>query len=135
MGASWPIYSNIYCSCRTLPTLTHYTQISNFSHSFPRKKNFEVWKLAMGILKRNDMSRRSCNWRSHILNKFRKKIEFSKLSINADFTYGIFLTILHIAWLNNHALTLKRNTTKYYFGEKSSFLHTFLKICCESRKI
>ncbi len=24
--------------------------------------------------------------------------------------------ILHTAWLNNHALTLKRNTTKYYFG-------------------
>jgi hypothetical protein len=43
--------------------------------------------------------------------------------------------ILHIAWLNNHALTLKRNTAKYYFGEKSSLLHTFLKICCESRKI
>jgi hypothetical protein len=35
--------------------------------------------------------------------------------------------ILHTTWLNNHALTLKRNTTKYYFGEKSSFLHTFLK--------
>jgi hypothetical protein len=43
--------------------------------------------------------------------------------------------ILHTAWLNNHALTLKRNTAKYYFGEKSSFLHTFLKISCESRKI
>jgi hypothetical protein len=43
--------------------------------------------------------------------------------------------ILHTVWLNNHALTLKRNTAKYYFGEKSSFLHTFLKICCESRKI
>ncbi len=43
--------------------------------------------------------------------------------------------ILHTAWLNIHALTLKRNTAKYYFGEKSSFLHTFLKICCDSRKI
>jgi hypothetical protein len=43
--------------------------------------------------------------------------------------------ILHTAWLNNHALTLKSNTAKYYFGEKSSFLHTFLKICGESRKI
>ncbi len=43
--------------------------------------------------------------------------------------------ILHSAWLNNHALTLKSNTAKYYFGEKSSFLHTFLKFCCESRKI
>ncbi len=46
-----------------------------------------------------------------------------------------FNPILHTAWLNNHALTLKRNTAKYYFGEKSSFLHTFLKICCESRNI
>ncbi len=43
--------------------------------------------------------------------------------------------ILHTAWLNNHALTLKRNTAKYYFGEKSSVLHTFLKTCCDSRKI
>jgi hypothetical protein len=47
----------------------------------------------------------------------------------------LFNPILHTAWLNNHALTLKRNTAKYYFGEKSSFLHTFLKISCESRKI
>ncbi len=39
------------------------------------------------------------------------------------------------AWLNIHALTLKRNTEKYYFDEKSSFLNTFLKISCESRKI
>jgi hypothetical protein len=43
--------------------------------------------------------------------------------------------ILHTAWLDNHALTLKRNTAVYYFGEKSNFLHTFLKICCESGKI
>jgi hypothetical protein len=46
-----------------------------------------------------------------------------------------FNPILHTAWLHNHALTLKRNTAKYYFGQKSSFLHTFLKMCCESRKI
>ncbi len=32
--------------------------------------------------------------------------------------------ILHTTWLNNHALTLKINTPKHYFGEKSSFLHT-----------
>jgi hypothetical protein len=43
--------------------------------------------------------------------------------------------ILHTAWLDNHALTLKSNSAKYYFHEKSSFLHTFLKYCCESRKI
>jgi hypothetical protein len=30
-----------------------------------------------------------------------------------------FNPILHTAWLNNHALTLKRNTAKYYSGEKS----------------
>ena len=43
--------------------------------------------------------------------------------------------ILHTAWLESHALTLKINTAKYYFCEKSSFLHTFLKFCPESRKI
>ncbi len=46
-----------------------------------------------------------------------------------------FNPILHTAWLDNHALTLKRNSAKYYFHEKSKFLHTFLKFCCESRKI
>ena len=29
----------------------------------------------------------------------------------------------------------KKNPANCYFGKKSSFLHTFLKICCESRKI
>jgi hypothetical protein len=48
---------------------------------------------------------------------------------------GPFYTILHTAWLNNHALTLKRKTAKNYFGEKSSFLQTFQKICCESSNI
>jgi hypothetical protein len=43
--------------------------------------------------------------------------------------------ILHTAWLDNHALTLKSNFAKYCFYEKSRFLHTFLKFCCESRKI
>ncbi len=28
------------------------------------------------------------------------------------------IPILHTAWFNNHALILKRNTAKYYFGEK-----------------
>jgi hypothetical protein len=39
-----------------------------------------------------------------------------------------FNPILHTAWFDNHALTLKSNTAKYYFGEKSSFLHTFLNL-------
>jgi hypothetical protein len=43
--------------------------------------------------------------------------------------------ILHTAWLDNHALTLKSDSAKYYLHEKSRFLHTFLKFCCESRKI
>ncbi len=43
--------------------------------------------------------------------------------------------ILYTAWLDNHALTLKSDTAKNYFGEKSSFLHTLLKIYCKSRKI
>jgi hypothetical protein len=43
--------------------------------------------------------------------------------------------ILHTAWLDNHALTLKSNSAKLYFHEKSRFLHTFLKFSCESRKI
>ncbi len=47
----------------------------------------------------------------------------------------LFNPILHTAWLDNHALTLKSNSAKYYFHEKSRFLHTFLKFCCESRKI
>jgi hypothetical protein len=42
--------------------------------------------------------------------------------------------ILHTAWLDNHALTLKSSSAKYFY-EKSRFLHTFLKFCCESRKI
>jgi hypothetical protein len=47
-----------------------------------------------------------------------------------DFSYTpwhhVINPILHTAWLESHALTLKSNTAKYYFGEKSSFLHTFL---------
>jgi hypothetical protein len=39
--------------------------------------------------------------------------------------------ILHTAWLANHALTLKSISAKYYCYEKSRFLHTFLKLCCE----
>jgi hypothetical protein len=47
----------------------------------------------------------------------------------------VFNPILHTAWLDNHALTLKRISAKYYFHGKSRFLHTFLNFCCESRKI
>jgi hypothetical protein len=47
----------------------------------------------------------------------------------------VFNPILHTAWLESHALTLKNNTVKHYFGEKSSFLHTFQKFSAESRTI
>jgi hypothetical protein len=43
-------------------------------------------------------------------------------------------SILNTAWLEKHALTLKNNIAKYSFGEKSRFLHTFLKFSPESRK-
>jgi hypothetical protein len=42
---------------------------------------------------------------------------------------------LHTVVLDNHALTLKSNTEKDYFCQKSSLLHTFLKFCRESKKI
>jgi hypothetical protein len=46
----------------------------------------------------------------------------------------ILVPILHTAWLENHALTLKRNTEKkYYFGKKI-FLHTFLKLIVNQGK-
>jgi hypothetical protein len=41
--------------------------------------------------------------------------------------------ILHTAWLESHALTLKNNTSKYYFGEKTSILHTFIKFSPEEQ--
>jgi hypothetical protein len=43
--------------------------------------------------------------------------------------------ILPSAWLDIHALTLKRNTEKYYFGEKSSFWHTFQKFVVNQGKV
>jgi len=43
--------------------------------------------------------------------------------------------ILQTNWLNNHALTIKINTSKYYFGEISSFLHvTFNNFVVKQRK-
>jgi hypothetical protein len=47
-----------------------------------------------------------------------------------------FNPIIHTAWLDNCALTLKSNSAKYYYHEKYRFLHsTFLKLWCQSRKI
>ncbi len=36
--------------------------------------------------------------------------------------------ILHTAWLDNYALTLKSNSAKYYFHEKSRFFTYLPKI-------
>ncbi|MFN9958604.1 MAG: hypothetical protein ACK55I_36390, partial [bacterium] len=47
-----------------------------------------------------------------------------QLTVNANFALfpgSILNPILHTAWLNIHALTLKRNTAKYYFGKKIKF--------------
>jgi len=49
--------------------------------------------------------------------------------------FFFFNPILHTAWLDSHARTLKNNTVKYYFGEKSRFLLTILKFSPESRTI
>jgi hypothetical protein len=53
----------------------------------------------------------------------------------ALFLFLVINPILHTAWLESHALTLKNNTAKYYFGQKSSFLYTNLKFSLESRTI
>jgi hypothetical protein len=36
-------------------------------------------------------------------------------------------SLLHTTWLNNHVLTLKRNTAKYYFCLKTQFFAYFPK--------
>jgi hypothetical protein len=75
-------------------------------------------------------------WVLHALQRKQRtkklKLKFVSIQINSR---QFLNPILHTAWLNNHALTLKRNTAKYYFSEKATFLHTFLKICCKSWKI
>ncbi len=57
------------------------------------------------------------------------------MSLNNKFLQLYYIPILHTAWLESHALTLKNNTAKYYFDEKSSFLQTFLKFSPESRTV
>jgi hypothetical protein len=49
-----------------------------------------------------------------------------KLSLSTN--PGGFNPILHTAWLENHALTLKSNSAKYYFYEKSRFFAYLPKI-------
>jgi hypothetical protein len=39
------------------------------------------------------------------------------------FYYLLALFYTLVSWLDNHALTLKQNSEKYYFGEKSGFFH------------
>jgi hypothetical protein len=73
-------------------------------------------------------------------HKILKSRTFKKSSILiVIFTLGVkgrmINPSLHTTWLKNHALTLKKNTAKYYFGEKSRIMHTVLKFCPESRKI
>jgi hypothetical protein len=59
----------------------------------------------------------------------------------SDVVHLILNHILH-TWFRDsfftcdgHVLTLKKNTVKCYFGEKSSFLHTFLNFSPESLTI
>jgi hypothetical protein len=47
----------------------------------------------------------------------------------------LFNPIVRTSWLENHALTLKKDTKKYCFGANPVFLQTFQKFSSESRKI
>jgi len=48
---------------------------------------------------------------------------FLSLLLSAEFLKKFIMLnpVLYTAWLNNYALTLKRNTVKYYFGENPVF--------------
>ncbi len=46
---------------------------------------------------------------------------FCPSRVQTSLTQNCLNPILHTAWLDNHALTLKRNSAKYYFHEKSRF--------------
>jgi hypothetical protein len=63
-----------------------------------------------------------------------KTKEFKSTTKFVVFPPTHFNPILRTAWLDIHALTLKRNNAKYNFREKSSYLHTFLKVLVGSRK-
>ncbi len=75
------------------------------------------------------------HWAHLNLWQFAAGILGSGGKFTANVTTINFNPILHTTWLESHALTLKNNTAKYYFNEKSSFLHTFLKFSPESRTI
>ncbi len=75
----------------------------------------------------------ACNWACR--NQITKDFHHDKEGQGMLVFRRVVNPILHTAWLDNHALTLKSNSAKYYFHEKSRFLHTFLNFCCESRKI
>jgi hypothetical protein len=53
--------------------------------------------------------------------------DFQLLTVHKSWSLGhyevnaLFNPILHTAWLDNHALTLKSNNAKYHIGEKSHF--------------
>jgi hypothetical protein len=53
---------------------------------------------------------------------FFKPGSFSALSTENKLPRNIN-PILHTAWLDNHALTLKSNAAKYYFGENQIFAY------------
>jgi hypothetical protein len=66
----------------------------------------------------------------------RSLVLYKSFIASENYAHGTYVNpILHTAWLDSHAQTLKGNSAKYYFYEKSRFLHAFLKFCCESRKI
>ncbi len=75
---------------------------------------------------------RKCK-KTHLTTRI--KVAVGSLLLPAKSQHFFVNPILHTAWLDYHDLTLKIKAAKNYFGEKSSFLHTFLKNFCESRKL
>ncbi len=76
-------------------------------------------------------------YRVHLFERMWSRVvtESAQLQCNVIYSFIHAYPILHTEWLDNQELTFKSNSAKYYFLEKSRFLHTFLKFCCESRKI
>ncbi len=118
-----------------------YSNLNGVSHFFQQKINF--WKYNVKKSTKfytqehnpdhDDFHLRS--WCNLVKWPYRVKKVGKKWLLPVKVTIEVINPILHTAWLGNHALTLKRNSAKYYFHEKFRFLHTFLKFCCELRKI
>jgi hypothetical protein len=71
------------------------------------RTNFDLWH-CMVYIPRNNECRILC-------------LLVHMLHVNCLFFSLFFNPILHNAWLDNRALTLKSNTAKFYFGENFAY--------------